>query len=528
MRVTLLLVLVLFAKTIFAQDPLVLKYSQTITAEELKQHLNVIASDAYEGRFTGAKGLEMAAEYLTKEFKSDELTGPVTGAENPFYQVMDLEQKSWTKRRLTAGKQVFENHKDIIFIQSPTGEEEYEVIFAGYGIYSDKYNDYKNIDVKGKLVAFLLGEPVDKNGIYLVTGTKTQSLPVDTSINQKVEAIQGKAMASMMRGAKGFILIEKNEKEGEKIMDLLNRYMGDVEVSFPGKKTNPMQSFPFLYMTPSKAAQLFGVKPKAFEKTVAGLLDTANSTSGLYTQKIKIEAEQKTESVKSANVLGFIEGTDKKNEIVVLSAHYDHDGIKGGEVFNGADDNGSGTVSIIELAEAFATAKKEGHGPRRSMLFIAFTGEERGLLGSGYYAKHPIFSLDSTVVNLNIDMIGRIDKEHTEKPDYLYIIGADYLSSELDSINKSIAQTYAPELVLDYTYNAKDHPEHLYERSDQIKFAEKGVPVIFYFSGLHDDYHTPADDVDKINFEVMEKRVRMVFAAAWELANREERVKVDK
>jgi len=528
MRVTLLFMLILLTKTIFAQDPLVLKYSQTITAEELKQHLSVIASDEYEGRFTGAKGLEMAAEYITKEFSADGLIAPVKNSENPFYQEMDLERKSWTKRQMVVGKEVFDNHKDIIFIQSPIGEEEYDVIFAGYGIYSDKYNDYKNIDVKGKVVAFVLGEPMDKNGNYLVTGTKTPSLPADSSINQKFEAIQGKAMASMMRGAKGFILIEKDEKEAQKTMGLLNRYIGDVEVSFPGTKEGFMQSFPILYISPSKAASMFGVKPKAFEKTVEGLLDTANSTSGKYNQKIKVIAERKKEKVKSANVLGFIEGTDKKDEIVVLSAHYDHDGIKGGEVFNGADDNGSGTVSIIELAEAFADAKKEGHGPRRSILFIAFTGEERGLLGSDYYAKHPIFPLDSTVVDLNIDMIGRIDKEHAENPDYLYIIGADYMSSQLDSINKSIAQTYAPDLALDYTYNAKDHPEKLYERSDQIKFAEKGVPVIFYFSGLHDDYHTPADDVDKINFGVMEKRVRMVFAAAWELANRDEKVKIDK
>ena len=180
------------------------------------------------------------------------------------------------------------------------------------------------------------------------------------------------------------------------------------------------------------------------------------------------------------------------------------------------------------MAEAFAQAKKEGHGPRRSVLFIAFTGEERGLLGSDFYAKNPVFAMDSTVVCLNIDMVGRIDEPHKDSVDYIYTIGADYLSTELHNISKDAAKTFFPELKIDYTYNDKNHPEQLYYRSDQIKFAEKGVPVIFYTSGMHDDYHTPTDDVEKINFEVMTKRVKLIFATAWEIANREERIIVDK
>jgi len=528
MRVTLFLTLVLFAQFALAQNPTIVKYSKTITAEELKEHLTIIASDEYEGRFTGAKGLEMTAEYLTKEFKGDKLTGPVKEVENPFYQEMELEQKTWKKREFSAGKELFENHKGVSFIQIAPGEEEYEVIFAGYGIYSETYNNYKNIDVKGKLVAFLMGEPKSKDGKYLATDSETPLLKPDSSINDKFQSIQGKAMASMMRGAKGLIIIEKNDEEGEKTMKKLSNYMGDVEVSFPGKKVNPMQAFPILYTSPSQAARLFGLKSKKFNKEIEALTDTAETISGKYTRKIKLTAKQEKKNVKSANVLAFIEGSDKKDEIVVVTAHYDHDGIKGGKIFNGADDNGSGTVALIEMAEAFAQAKKEGNGPRRSVLFIAFTGEERGLLGSDFYAKNPTFAMDSTVVCLNIDMVGRIDKTYKDSTDYIYLIGSDYLSSELHEVSESTAKKYYPELMLDYTYNDKNHPEQLYYRSDQIKFAEKGVPVIFYTSGMHDDYHTPTDDVEKIDFDAMTKRIQLIFATTWEIANREDRIKVDK
>lgn len=528
MRLTLIILIVLAAQYTNAQDPIVVKYAETITAGELKEHLSIIASDKYEGRYTSEKGQQMAAEYLINDFKKNNVVGIVPNVENPYYQDMELEKRIWTKREIQVGKEVFISHKDISFLQAPVGEEEYDVIFAGYGIYSKNYNDYKNIDVKGKIVAFIMGEPLGKDSIYLVTASKEPSLPPDTNIQSKFASIQGKIMASMMRGAKGFIIIEKDDKEGQRAIDKMRQFIGDVEVNFPGKGPGPMQSFPVLYISPSQAARMFGVKPKEFTKTVEGLIDTANSTSGKYIQKIKLITEQKVEKVKSSNILGYIEGSDKKNEIVVISAHYDHEGVKNGEVYNGADDNGSGTVSLLELSEAFAQAKKDGHGPRRSILFLALTGEERGLLGSDYYAKHPVFAMDSTVVDLNVDMVGRIDKPHENHPDYIYLIGVDYLSSELDEISKNTAKTYFPDMILDYTYNAKDHPEQLYYRSDQIKFAEKGVPVIFYTSGEHDDYHTPADDVDKINFEALQNRIRLVFATAWELANRDERIKVDK
>lgn len=229
----------------------------------------------------------------------------------------------------------------------------------------------------------------------------------------------------------------------------------------------------------------------------------------------------------SENVVAFIEGTEKPEEIIVISAHFDHLGITDEDIFNGADDNGSGTVALLKIAEAFQTAKENGNGPKRSILIIHLTGEEKGLLGSKYYVSHPIFPLKNTVANLNIDMIGRVDEAHTNTPNFVYLIGADKLSTELHEISEEINQKFT-NLLLDYTYNDDNDPNRFYYRSDHYNFAKNNIPIIFYFNGTHQDYHKPSDTPDKINYEVLAKRTKLIFYTAWELANRQERIVVDK
>ena len=229
----------------------------------------------------------------------------------------------------------------------------------------------------------------------------------------------------------------------------------------------------------------------------------------------------------SENVVAFIEGSEKPDEIIVISAHFDHVGQTGEEIFNGADDDGSGTVAIMKIAEAFQNAAKNGNGPKRSILFLHVTGEEKGLLGSAYYVKYPIFPLKNTVANLNIDMIGRVDEAHTNNPDFVYLIGSDKLSTELHEISEAI-NTKFTNLTLDYTYNDDNDPNRFYYRSDHYNFAKNNIPIIFYFNGTHEDYHRPSDTPDKINYEVLAKRTQLVFFTAWELANRNERIVVDK
>jgi Zn-dependent M28 family amino/carboxypeptidase len=229
------------------------------------------------------------------------------------------------------------------------------------------------------------------------------------------------------------------------------------------------------------------------------------------------------------NVSGFLEGTDKKNEVVVISAHYDHLGKNDSLIYYGADDDGSGTSAVIELAKIFSKAKKDGHGPRRSMLFLTFSGEEMGLLGSSYYVKHPLIPMENTDVDLNIDMIGRTDPVHDSLhiSDYVYVIGSGKLSSKLKEINEEMNSTYT-KLKLDYKYDDSADENHYYYRSDHYNFAKNNIPIIFYFNGTHADYHQPTDTPDKIDFELLSKRSRLVFHTARNLANREDRILPDK
>lgn len=230
----------------------------------------------------------------------------------------------------------------------------------------------------------------------------------------------------------------------------------------------------------------------------------------------------------SENVLAFIKGSEKPEEVIVLSAHLDHIGIdRDGSVYNGADDDGSGTVALLEIAEAFKEAVDKGIGPKRSILFLHVTGEEKGLYGSRYYTENPIFPLANTITNLNIDMIGRVDEAHVNQPNYVYLIGSDKLSSDLHNISAAINIKYN-NIDIDYRYNVDNEPNQFYYRSDHYNFAKKGIPVIFYFNGVHEDYHKVSDTPDKINYALLEKRAKLVFTTTWELANRANRPVVDK
>ena len=229
----------------------------------------------------------------------------------------------------------------------------------------------------------------------------------------------------------------------------------------------------------------------------------------------------------SENIWAYIEGSEKPDEVLVISAHYDHVGIKNGDVYNGADDDGSGTVALLEIAQAFEIAKKEGHGPKRSILFLHMTGEEHGLHGSRFYSENPLFPLANTITDINIDMIGRRDGAHPNTNNYVYLIGADRLSTDLNNICL-VANAKYTHLDLDYKFNNPKDPNHFYERSDHYNFAKNGIPAVFLFNGTHADYHQKTDKVEKIEFDALTKRAQLAFVTAWELANRENRPVVDK
>jgi hypothetical protein len=229
----------------------------------------------------------------------------------------------------------------------------------------------------------------------------------------------------------------------------------------------------------------------------------------------------------SENIWVYIEGSEHPEEVVVVSAHYDHVGVKNGEVYNGADDDGSGTVALLEVAEAFQLAVKDGFRPKRSILILHMTGEEHGLFGSQYYSEHPLFPLKNTIADVNIDMIGRRDDLHKDTNNYVYLIGSDYLSTDLYNICEDVNKKYI-NLNLDYKFNDRKDPNRFYYRSDHYNFAKNGIPSVFIFNGVHADYHKATDEVDKIEFDALAKRTQLAFSIAWEIANRDKRIVVDK
>ncbi|MBX0334917.1 M28 family peptidase [Pontibacter sp. HSC-14F20] len=500
------------------------KYAATITAADLSKHLHILASDEYEGRDTGSKGLQMAAEYISREFKEDGLAGPVKNNANPYYQPVALERSQWGDGYIMVGNQKFMMGQDFFVLgASPyQTEQTAEIVFAGYGIDADNYSDYANLDVTGKMVVVLGGEPKSADGKFLVSGTEKAS--------DWGNDFRTKRNAATKRGAKSVLVVTGNNADEFKTMT--QRYRNFLSRPSIGLKGNGAQggATAAMMVSPQVGAALLGTTPEkmlAYANTVA---KAGKPTAGTFTtvKDVKVKTERNSTALPSENVLGYIEGTDKKDEVIIVTSHYDHVGIEDGEIFNGANDDGSGTVAVIELAEAFAQAKKDGMGPRRSILFMTVTAEEKGLLGSEYYANNPVFPLENTVANINIDMIGRMDfdAEKTNDQNYIYVIGADKLSSELHKINEEVNQKHVG-LRLDYKFNDENDPNRFYYRSDHYNFAKHGIPIVFYFNGVHADYHKSTDTVDKILFEKAEKAARLAFHVTWELANRDNRIVVD-
>ena len=237
--------------------------------------------------------------------------------------------------------------------------------------------------------------------------------------------------------------------------------------------------------------------------------------------------EENIDWVKTENVAAIIKGDVYPNEYIVLTAHLDHVGIEDGEIYNGADDDGSGSMALLEIAQAFKLAELDGNRPKRSIVILHVSAEEKGLLGSKYYAENPLYPLNETITNLNVDMIGRTDPtRESDNDNYIYLIGTDRLSSMLHETSEKV-NSRTVNLELDYRFNAWDDPNRFYERSDHFNFAKNNIPVIFYFSGTHEDYHGPGDTPDKIRYDLLTQRSRLIFHTAWELANMDKRIEVD-
>ncbi|MBF9221567.1 M28 family peptidase [Hymenobacter ruricola] len=497
------------------------KYADLVNAERLRAHLSVLASDEYEGRETGMKGQHMAAAYVATQFKNAGLTGPVTTGSDPYQQHFNVEQVTWADgASLKVGKTSYQWLVDFYGMgDSPFATvTTVTPVFVGYGIEQPGYSDYAGVDVKGKDVLIMLGEPTGDGGKAL--------LSADGAPTKWGNDYRAKAQLAAQKGARTAIFVSFNPNDNfAKLAARMAPYISRPSTVLP--TTEKPSRVPSFFVSPAVGMAVLGTKEAAMQAYLAKINATKQPVKPAFkVVPMQIKAERKRTPLDTENALGFIEGTDKKEDIIVISAHHDHLGIQEGKVFNGADDDGSGTSGIIAIAEAFAKAKAEGHGPRRSLLFLSVTGEEKGLFGSEYYSKHPIFPLAQTEADLNVDMIGRTDVEHEGKPDYVYVIGSDKLASQLKVIQEEQNQKYT-HLDLDYRFDDPADPNRFYYRSDHYNFAVNKVPVAFFFNGVHADYHKETDEIDKIEFPKMEKRAQLVFHLAWELANRDGRIAVD-
>ena len=494
------------------KDSVAVQIAATITADDLLRHLEIIASDAYEGRETGEEGQKRAAQYIADHFQSLGLEPVINGS---YFQEFPLEILDPRGAYISIDKTRYQFLRDFYYYSGFEDQvlEGQEFVFAGHGIADADYNDYTGLDVAGKVVVILDKEPYGKDGLSKLTDKKR---PSEWSLNYRK-----KIDAAIERDAAALLVVVENI---DKKIGRLRRYL-----SKPGMRLAENAEdtgMPILYVSEQMANDLMGADKKKVNKLKSRIAKKMEPLSFKGTTPVTVNVTRDRKEFTSENVLGYIEGSDLKDELVIITAHYDHVGRDGDSIYNGADDDGSGTVAVLELAEAFVEAKKAGHGPRRSVLIMPVSGEEKGLLGSEWYSSHPVFPLENTVVDLNIDMIGRVDDKHEGDPDYIYLIGSDRLSTTLHAVSEKANETYT-NLALDYTYNAKDDPQQFYYRSDHYNFAKHNIPVIFYFNGTHKDYHKPTDTVDKINFDKMEKITRLVFHTAWEVANADERPAVD-
>jgi len=455
-------VFIFFSCSLFSQE-LSEFYVKNIDTLDLFNNLDYLASNKLKGRKTGQKGQKKAALYIQAQFKKSGVA-PFPGKD--YFQKFDLLQKR------KEGTMIYKD-RNYRFPQD-------------FGFKSL----YQTLDFEVNSAFYILGENL---------------MDSKTNFNNEFILIEIDNIQTF-----DFDLVENIRSKG--ILFLVNNYRAENYKTLQKDDLALIQEkvkIPMIFLNKKKF-------PSAFIESL--ILNQSNK----FTFSFKLNPIQNYRSTE--NVIGFIEGSDSilKKEVIVISAHYDHLGVEKGKIFNGADDNGSGTTALLEIAQAFQQAKNDGKNPKRSILFIALTGEEMGLFGSSYYVSNPWFHLENTIADINIDMIGRASKPNEKDTFSVYVIGSNMLSDDLHN-TQELANKQFTKLNLDYKYNDLNEPSRLYYRSDHFNFAKNGIPSVFYFGGFHNDYHKTTDDIESINFRKIEQIAKMVFHTTWMLGNAEKR-----
>jgi len=527
-----------FAQTTVKITPAERKMADEITANQLKDYLYYVASDEMEGRDTPSRGLDLTAKFMATllsrwGFKP-------AGDDGTFFQKMALRRDTIDAANafVEIGGQKFTYGEDFMRVfGNNIGNVSAPIVYAGNGwmIKSKNLNAYQNIDVKGKYVA-VIGEGIPSNK-FLVP------LPAGVAASD-LKGERGKDWADAVtyarqNGAVGVIVLPS--KFLQENWDTLRQQFGRSRYTVEKLARAAPTSAPTTAPMPS----IFVASREVTESLFNG--ETANPLSGNAAasfdlnagKKINFNIVPKSETAMTQNVVAIWEGSDPtlKAEMVAIGAHYDHDGVRlnaPGEdkIWNGADDDGSGTVAVLAIAEALAKAPKR---PKRSVLFVWHAGEEKGLWGSEYFNKFPTVDIKNVIAQLNIDMIGRSKKLDDANPknkdlsgeNAIYVIGSEMMSSTLGAVTKGTNDAYL-KMTYDYRYDDPNDKNRFFFRSDHYNYAVNGIPIAFWFDGVHEDYHQASDSADKIDYEKMEKVTRTIFLTLWEITDLKERPKVDK
>jgi hypothetical protein len=498
----------IFSPLVFAQtiDTTSIFYSEGLTERAIRKHLEVLVSDSLTGREATTEGYGLAANYVAGIFGS---LGMPTMANGTYFQEVPLVRSGNTRMYISTRRRKYAGSLDF-YSFGAFGEvdlSDQQIVFAGYGISDSLWDDYDRVNCEGKVVMIMEGEPM-KDGERILATSYTGS----SGLKKKIENAKVHGVAAVLIIVDDFISGANKAKKVRTDNDLL--YLKNE------------RDVPFFYISEDMADELMKGSAKRTGKIRKRILRKGKPNTFAMNTDIHVSSSDKKANESCKNVLGYIKGSSKPEEVIVVSAHMDHLGLHDGETYYGADDNASGTAVVISLAELFAKASSEGHQPERSILFLLFTAEEKGLLGSKYYVQDPVFPLENTKAILNIDMVGRTDTVHDIGSRYVYVIGSDKISSTLHNISES-TNTACCNLELDYVYNDESHPLKLYRRSDHYNFVRQGVPAIFYFSGLHADYHKPTDTIDKIEYGILTERAKLIFHTLWNVVNHEGDIKRD-
>lgn len=516
-----------------------LTYQDLIEVSYLNEHLSVIAHDSLEGRGTGTEGLEKAADYLISEYERLGLDPKgIEGSYRQPFTLVGTQQDSLVfstyinESGEIIDRSVSSSESGGKFIKQMGGTRpiDAEVIFAGFGV-EDAARNINQIEgeaVKDKWVLVFDDIPHVEDG--------------DTLVDEEYDDRNRMMALFSNKDAAGVLVIPDADEEDFQEAAELSKDEFDVpgDLGLPYRKNNTMSGFPKGYNTihPELAMNLLELDDldqldelkEEIKEDMAGF--TAKPTG----YSLGYQPHSSNITIETDNIVAMLKGSDPelRNEAIVLTSHYDHVGVgepdsTGDDIYNGADDDGSGTVALLNVARAFAKAKEEGFTPRRSIIFLHVSAEENGLLGSRFYSDHPTFPVDRIAANINIDMIGRIDEEHEEQgvDEYAYIIGGDIISSQLDSLLVS-ANERASNIEYDNKYNDLEDANQFYRRSDHWNFGRLGIPFAFFFTGVHEDYHRPSDEVEKIEFEKLEAIIRTIYASTVLIANEDEAPEVDR